>query len=188
MDAKIEDLMNYIHQLNHSERMLLISALDGIDDQGKVTDLIESLQDNNRHCPYCTCTKIHKHGKSASLQRYSCQICGKTFNALSGTPLARLRKKELWLKYMDCMLESMTLRKTAKKLGITLKTAFLWRHRFIKEFKKDTPKVMSGIVEADETYFQISRKGTKQTTRQPHKRGWKSTKRGISKEKSVFSQ
>lgn len=183
MDAKMEDFMNNIHELDHSERMQLISALDSIDDQGKVTDLIELLQDDKRHCPHCKATKIHKHGKSANLQRYECQNCGKTFNALSGTPLARLRKKELWLKYMDCMLESMTLRKIAIKLGISLKTAFLWRHRFIKEFKKDTPELLSGIVEADETYFQISRKGTKQLTRKPHKRGRESKKRGLSKEK-----
>ena len=84
---------------------------------------------------------------------------------------------------MDCMLESMTLRKIAIKLGISLKTAFLWRHRFIKEFKKDTPELLSGIVEADETYFQISRKGTKQLTRKPHKRGRESKKRGLSKRK-----
>lgn len=183
MDTKIENLMNNIHKLNHSERIQLISALDGIDDHGKVTDLIESLQENNRHCPYCKRTKIYKHGKSTNLQRYKCHVCGKTFNALSGTPLARLRKKELWLKYMDCMLDSMTLRKIAIKLKINLKTAFLWRHRFIQEFKKDTPEQMSGIVEADETYFQISRKGTRQLTRKAHRRGRESKKRGLSKEK-----
>lgn len=59
---------------------------------------------------------------------------------------------------MECMRDSLVLRKVVKKLGISLKTALLWRHRFIEEFKFDAPKTLSGIVEADETYLQISTK------------------------------
>ena len=154
MGIKLEDILNNIQELNYSERELLKKSLNSIEDSKKVTDLIESRQENYHHCPYCNDDKIYKHGKSSNLQRYRCRNCGKTFNALTRTPLARLRKKELWLKYMDCMLDSMTLRKISNKLQINLKTAFLWRHRFTQELKKDTPKSLEGIVEADETYLQ----------------------------------
>lgn len=182
MNTLIIDILNSINQLNHSERTLLKEALESINDSNKVNDIIESLQENNKHCPYCGKSKIYKHGKSANLQRYRCLSCNKTFNALTGTPLARIRKRELWLKYMDCMLESMTLRKISIKLGINLKTAFLWRHRFIKEFQKDTPNSLKGIVEADETYFRLSKKGSRKLKRKPHKRGGDDAKRGLSKE------
>ncbi len=39
------------------------------------------------------------------LQRYRCCGCGRTFNALTGTPLARLRHRERWLPGLDGMLE-----------------------------------------------------------------------------------
>jgi transposase-like protein len=182
MDTKLKDILNNIQQLNHSERELLKKYLHDITDSDKIIDLIESRQDNNHHCPYCNKEKIYKHGKSAKLQRYKCLNCGKTFNALTGTPLARLRKKDLWLRYMDCMLDSMTLRKISSKLPIHLKTAFLWRHRFTQELGKDTPNSLDGIVEADETYFRQSRKGCRKLTRKPRRRGRDGIKRGLSKE------
>jgi hypothetical protein len=37
------------------------------------------------------------------LQRYKCRACGKTFNALSGTPLARLRHKDKWLEQTQAL-------------------------------------------------------------------------------------
>lgn len=182
MNTVLIEILNNINQLNHSDRLLLKEALESINDSDKVNDIIESLQENNKHCPYCGKTKIYKHGKSANLQRYRCLCCNKTFNALTGSSLARIRKRELWLKYTDCMLDSMTLRKISIKLGINLKTAFLWRHRFIKEFKKDTPHSLKGIVEADETYFRLSKKGSRKLGRKPHKRGGDGAKRGLSKE------
>lgn len=182
METKFKNILNNIQQLNHSERKLLKKYLHDIDDSDKIIDLIESRQDNHHHCPHCGKEKIYKHGKSADLQRYKCLNCGKTFNALTGTPLARLRKKDLWLQYMDCMLDSMTLRKISSKLPIHLKTAFLWRHRFTQELKKDTPNSLDGIVEADETYFRQSRKGCRKLPRKPRKRGQDGTKRGLSKE------
>ncbi len=94
-----------------------------------------------------------KNISMGNLSTYKCLDCGIIFNALTSSPLSRLRKKKLWLKYMDCMLDSMTQRKIAIKLEINLKTAFLWRHRFSKEFRNQSPLTMYGIVEAEETYF-----------------------------------
>jgi hypothetical protein len=57
-------------------------------------------------CPRCQAVKPYRHGHAHGLQRYRCRVCSGTFNALSGTPLARLRHKARWLDYLDGMLES----------------------------------------------------------------------------------
>ncbi len=47
-------------------------------------------------CPRCQGCALHRHGHANGLQRFRCRACGRTFNSLSGTPLARLRT---WLRH-----------------------------------------------------------------------------------------
>jgi transposase-like protein len=54
-----------------------------------------------------------------------------SFNALTGTPLARLRKRERWLPYLQCIIESRTVRAAAIIVGVHRTTSFRWRHRFV---------------------------------------------------------
>ena len=42
-------------------------------------------------------------GPRDGLRRYRCRTCRRTFNALTGTSLARLRKKECWLAYGEAL-------------------------------------------------------------------------------------
>jgi hypothetical protein len=108
--------------------------------------------------------------------------CGRSYNALTGTPLARLRKKEHWLAYLQCVLESRTVREAARVVGVHRTTSFRWRHRFVPGAMRDRPATLSAIVEADETYRLESQKGSRNMTRKPRKRGGVATKRGINKE------
>ena len=48
------------------------------------------------------------------MQRYKCRECKKTFNSLTGTPLANLQKKGHWLDYSYCLTQGYTIRKAAK--------------------------------------------------------------------------
>ena len=152
MKKFVESFIRKVPELNHMERSSVRSALDSVGDLEKVCDLIESRLEDEPHCPHCSCSRIYKHGMKSNLQRYKCSACGKTFNALTGTPLARLRKKHLWLKHTDCLLESTVIRSEAKILNIDKRTAFLWRHRFTAQLHKDVPPLLEGVVEADETY------------------------------------
>lgn len=61
--------------------------------------LDESTAQATLHCPVCQSAHLHRHGHAHGLQRYRCVPCGRTVNALRGTPLARLRHKECWLDY-----------------------------------------------------------------------------------------
>ena len=121
-------------------------------------------------CPSCSSEAVHKWGKVSDLQRYRCKACKRTFNALTGTSMARLRKKELWLEYSQALSDSLSLTKAADRCGIDRTTAFRWRHRFLPESGRQKIPC-SGITEIDETYFRKSFKGKKVSHRSARKRG-----------------
>jgi hypothetical protein len=93
-----------------------------------------------------------------------------------------LRKKELWLPYLQCVLESRTVRDAACVVNVHPTTSFRWRHRFVPGAMRDRPGVLSAIVEADETYRLESQKGSRKLTRPPRKRGGVAKRRGINRE------
>jgi transposase-like protein len=135
-----------------------------------------------RPCPRCGCGRVHRCGQASGLQRFRCLGCGRSYNALTGTPLARLRKKERWLPYLQCVLESRTVRDTAQVVGVHRTTSFRWRHRFVPGAMRDRPATLSAVVEADETYRLESQKGSRNLTRRPRKRGGVARRRGINQE------
>ena len=113
---------------------------------------------------------------------YKCKSCHKTFNALTGTPLARLRDKAKWMNYLAAMAQSLTVRQSASDTGVHRNTSFRWRHRFLEWITQDHPSTLHGITEADETYLLESEKGNLKLNRKARKRGGSATKRGISDE------
>jgi transposase-like protein len=133
-------------------------------------------------CPRCQSADVVKWGQANRLRRYRCKPCGVTFNALTGTPLSQLHKRELWSDHAQALVEGLSLRKVASRLDIHLQTAFRWRHRFLKAPKAVKPKRLEGTVEADETYFLHSEKGTRKLDRPARRRGGKAKKRGLSAE------
>jgi transposase-like protein len=83
-------------------------------------------------CPHCAGREIVGWGRSHGLLRFRCKSCGRTFNALTKTPMAHLRKKERWLDHARAMIEGKSLAKTAALCGVHPTTAFRWRHRFLR--------------------------------------------------------
>jgi transposase-like protein len=150
-------------------------------DSGSIADIEASFAAAPR-CPHCQSMVIAKWGTANGLKRYRCKACKATFNALTGTPLAQLHKRELWQEHAQALVDGIALRKVAGRIGVHLETAFRWRHRFLKAHKTVKPKSLQGTVEADETYFLHSEKGSRKLKRPAHKRGGKATKRGLSDE------
>jgi transposase-like protein len=104
---------------------------------------------DNLGCPYCTSREFVSWGRANALQRFRCKNCGRTFNALTNTPLARLRKKEQWLEHAGAMIDGSTITKSAERCNVNYTTAFRWRHRFrasLSSDERDTPK---GSLEGD---------------------------------------
>jgi transposase-like protein len=110
-------------------------------------------------CPHCAGREVVGWGRSHGLLRFRCKSCGRTFNALTKTPMAHLRKKEKWLDHARAMIEGKSLAKTAALCGVHPTTAFRWRHRFLRAPASDKPRGLRGIVEADETFILESFKG-----------------------------
>jgi transposase-like protein len=90
-------------------------------------------------CPHRTGRDIVGWGRSDGLMRFRCKSCGRTFNALTKTPMAHLHKKEKWLDHAQAMIEGKSLAKTAELCGIHPTTAFRWRHRFLRAPASEKP-------------------------------------------------
>jgi hypothetical protein len=80
------------------------------------------------------------------------------------------------------VLESRTVRDTARVVKVHRTTSFRWRHRFVPGAMRDRPATLSALVEADETYRLESQKGSRSLTRRPRKRGGVAKRRGINRE------
>ncbi len=131
----------------------------------------EAANDDQRICPRCSGSNVVLHGRERNgRRRFRCRAegCGRTFNTLTGTPLARAKKPSLWSRYCGMMGDHLSVR-AIKRTGIPINhvTVWRWRHRFLKAAINDNTPVLSGVIEADETFFVRSFKGD---------RGWKKGK------------
>jgi transposase-like protein len=180
---KFQALSAQVDQLTPRQRQLLAHSLNKIQGVEVVKQLIESKVVEAPACPQCGHEKVARWGSASGLQRYRCTSCKSTFNALTGTPLARLRHKDKWVDYAQQMIQGASVRKSAKATDIHRNTAFRWRHRFLASPAQVKATRLVGIAEADETYFLESFKGKKQgMQRSARRRGGKASKCGLSRE------
>jgi transposase-like protein len=177
-----DSYLTQIAQLTRGQCVRLLALLKPAVDQGRTAAVIEDAVAPRLCCPRCQGKQFYRHGTKSGLQRFRCQACGRTFNSLTGTPLARLRHKDKWLDFADCMLDSRTVRKAAARVQVDKNTSLRWRHRFLMATKTDRPACLNGIAEADETFLLESQKGARNLQRPARERGGKASKRGISKE------
>jgi len=168
--------------LNQPQRRQVLDALHPAAGLDQVVALISEVRAPGRCCPRCGNEHCFRHGFANDLQRYRCYACGRTFNDLTGTPLARLRHKAKWLAYSQVLLDSLPVRKAADRVGVHRNTACRWRHRFLHWIKLDRPAPLNGIAEADETFLLESQKGSRTLDRLPRRHGARAAKRGISGE------
>ena len=89
-------------------------------------------------------------------QRFLCRDCKKSFLPTSESVTSRTRKNlSVWTLYLKCMLDKKTLRETSEECGISMSTAFSWRHKILDALHEMNGKVfLDGTVEADETFSQ----------------------------------
>ncbi len=131
---------------------------------------IEDVWDHS-FCVHCGSSDVVKNGHARGLQRYACRTCSHTYSNASQTPLSGLHRKDRLAKFAQCMGRDMTIRQTALEMGISTSTAFRWRHRFLSEAVEHQARNRSGVIEADETYFRQSSKGSRNLGRPPRSRG-----------------
>lgn len=85
------------------------------------------------YCPHCGCTgNLQKFGLFNGKQRYRCKDCSRTFICINESISTRTRKElSVWEQYIECMLDDLSIRKSAEVCKIFLRTSFTWRHKIL---------------------------------------------------------
>lgn len=176
------ELLEQLEQLTPGQRKTLLGRLTPR--RVLVVSRATALLPAPSGCPHCRAPadQLGSWGQSHGLKRYRCKDCGRTFNALTGTSLAHLRKRDRWERYAEALIEGVSLREAARRCGVDKNTAFLWRHRFLHYAAGHRAEHEAGIVEADETFFLESFKGQRRLPRKARHRGGVAGKRGINAE------
>lgn len=191
---KFKKMMAGLDELTPRQRKKMVEMLSKKTPLDDTLEVVNSREVNHLKCPNCQCDQLNKWGQKGGVQRFMCKGCGKTCNALTGSPLAHLAHREVWTEFAATMKEGLSVRKAAEACGVDFKTAFQWRHRWLDLPCDQKGTGFTGIVEADETFFLESQKGSRiwekakrvecpdEPSRPPRKRGGKASKRGLSSE------
>ena len=168
--ASFSKLLTQLSSLSKRQRMQLSAAL--AQPSCVAVNAVASVLPPPCACPHCQAagTQLRRWGYSHGLARLRCRSCGKTCNALTGTPLAHLRKREQWAVYGQALVDGASVRKAAQSCAVDKSTTFRWRHRFLQATASHQALHESGIVEADETFFLESYKGQRHLYRPARKR------------------
>ncbi len=142
----IEDFKLLIQSIKETE-----TASDDLshDDPSQV----DRSQVDRPQCPHCGFDGIVKNGTKDGRQRFKCKECGHTFSWRNNTFLYSIKSDyDTLLAYCDCMMQKMTIRQCAEHCGISVPTAFEWRHKILDALQNMQDEViLHGTGESDET-------------------------------------
>lgn len=193
----ITKLLNDFEALSVSDREKFIDYITANSTPSDFKFIVDAKLSNGIVCPYCSSKGkgVYKKGFHANGRpRFYCKNCNKKFSATTNGVLYHSKKDfSVWKEFISCFLHGFSVRKSAEICKINKNTAFLWRHKICNSLIAIMDNVtMSGIIEADETYFRVSYKGNKQIfkdgtiERKKRRRGssiiHRNRKRGLSKE------
>ena len=130
-----------------------------------VGEIRDMLMPHGPACPRCQGLDVVRYGRRGAVQRYKCKACRCYFTDLTGSVLHRIRRRDRWLDFCLCMVEGLSVRETAKSIGICKNTAFAWRHRVIAALASaDSQAICEGIVEVAQWPLIRSFKGSRPPT------------------------
>lgn len=158
--GSVSQILNIAKCLSDKELKRISDAL--LKMLGKASGVYGASAQKVEKCRKCGAEKIVKFGKDKNgKQRYKCKCCGATFTETSFSAISRTRhSKEDWEIYIHLLLKGTSLEECAFQCGISVRTAFIWRHKILSTLQHDQDnRIMAGIVEADEKYIPVSYKG-----------------------------
>ena len=185
--TELDIIKQLFESLNESDKEAFINGLTTKQNSKQEISAKLISQHKIKACPHCESTHFVRNGTCKTAQRYLCRHCRKTFTDTNKTILFSTKKSmEVWQKYVHCLVEKYSLRKTAKICGIGVNTAFFWRHKILDALQNMQDEVkLNGIVEADETFLPLSFKGQHKNFQLPRlakHRGTRAVRRGLSNE------
>ena len=190
----LQDILTGIDQLSEAEKSIVRSHLiDRFSHPGKSDEeyMTDERFSAGMRCVHCDAARIRRYGHTGSgAQRWYCSSCGRTFTLRTKSVFARTHKDlSVWKQYAECMFAGKSLRESASVCGISLDTAFSWRHKLLDALRDVLKSYkLGGVVEADETYVPVSYKGNHSRSRrftmprESRKRGGELHQSGISRE------
>lgn len=185
-DTELKAWLCGVDRLNARQRQQLRQRLDAATSMDEVDAALQRRRDQHPQCPHCQSPRVVRNGHADGRQRYKCRACARSFNALTGTPVARLRHRDRWLAQTEVLASGLSVRLAAQQLQVHRTTAFRWRHRFLTLPQAVKASGLQGVVEADETYELRSFKGQRRQlalqSRKARHRGGQAAKRGLSDE------
>jgi transposase-like protein len=113
-------------------------------------------------CAHCHSEKITKYGKSKGVQRFICKSCNRTFLPTTGTSLHYVKKKSELAEYGEIIKKEglHTIAYMSERIGISIPTAFEWRHKLLLSTPKKKDK-FEGETQMDDLWVLYSQKGRK---------------------------
>ena len=176
-----QEIKILLSQMTEDERLKVIQMCNSENNKIKMEDIYNKLS-NNYKCPHCGSNKICKNGfLHGKYQQFKCHECKKNYSIRTNTIFCHSKKDiKLWQEYIELFSQGLSLRKIVDAMDgkIKLQTAFYWRHKILKVLSNvndDNNNQLDGIIEADETFFEESQKGSRNVKgRQARKRGYTS--------------
>jgi len=151
------EILRLFKSLSEKEKPNIIKELNMV----MTSDINHHKDSSVACCPYCESKLFVKNGHRGVFQKYKCKACLKVFTSKTGTSLNGLQKPDKFELYKSLMLDAYyPIKKIANKVGISIQTAFDWRHKILAGAISDD-KSFEGITEIDDIWFLYSQKGRK---------------------------
>ena len=151
---KLEIIFELFNKLTDIERNNVLSKLL----ENKNDDKIKP--ERQLKCPHCESKQFVSNGSVNGRKRYKCNNCKRSFGDYSGTVLSNIKKMNKFLKYKEIMLNEGTipLKMMCSRVGISIKTAFDWRHKLIGSLSESNDK-FENETQIDDIWVSYSQKG-----------------------------
>jgi transposase-like protein len=184
MDATLKEIIGMAKKLPeeyYEEALAKLCELKEKADSEKTSKPVKCLR--------CSSVKVVRNGKQKGRQLYICRACGKAFMETATSAIAHSHSTPtVWKQVIRDTVDGISIDKTANSLDLSHSTVFNMRHKilyFVEQAIINSPRVLEGVCEADETYVLESVKGRKIPSdyhRKSRKHGAKASKPGLSEE------
>ena len=138
--------------------MNLFEVIRRFPDQQACIDHLEAIRfKNGTYCPLCGSTeKARRSNLKSRVGRWNCHDCKSSFNVLSGTIMQGthipLQKWFVAISLVVNAKKSMSSYQLSRDLELNQKSAWYMQQRIRAAMASDQAPMLTGIIEADETY------------------------------------
>ena len=163
--SKKQLAIELLQQLNSEELADVLQSFE-LGSPSNSYENVESIL--SKKCPHCHSTNHIKKGKTKlGLTNFKCKDCGRKFNILSETPLAKTQYDwNVWVTVLEKMLTNQSIETTRRYLvknklvdDIDVLTVSAMVNKLRNSFIHMPLPTLEGVVQCDEKHFRESQKG-----------------------------